>query len=195
MGQRLNIQIEKDGEALANAYYHWSAYTGSAAELTMEICDFYDDIAEASQSDLELAVMLLQHTGAGLNDEEWARIKAHKDLRANDIDLRTCNNRNNGLLSITQEGIEETAWWEEGRVTIELTDRSIYFDVMMYMTNEEFELEYGDMKDYYDGMKIVYEDPFEGLDVYNFWELNDLIKRSPGGIIVATDNTVYLWIE
>ena len=34
MGQRLNIEIMSGEKVLANAYYHWSAYTASAAELT-----------------------------------------------------------------------------------------------------------------------------------------------------------------
>lgn len=34
MGQSLNIEIWNNGEVLANAYYHWSAYTESAAKIT-----------------------------------------------------------------------------------------------------------------------------------------------------------------
>ena len=33
MGQRLNIEIKKDSKVLANAYYHWSAYTSSALQM------------------------------------------------------------------------------------------------------------------------------------------------------------------
>ena len=33
MGQRLNVEIWNNGEVLANAYYHWSAYTESAAHI------------------------------------------------------------------------------------------------------------------------------------------------------------------
>lgn len=33
MGQRLNIEIWKDGKVLANAYYHWSAYSVCAVDL------------------------------------------------------------------------------------------------------------------------------------------------------------------
>lgn len=161
----------------------------------MEICDYYEEAAERSHSDLELAVMLLQQTGAGLNEEEWARIKQDHDLRANDLDLATCNNRNDGLLSITTHGMMATEEWENGCVTIELSDQSIYFDVVSYMAKEEFDHEYADMEDYFRDMEIVHEDPFEGLEISNFWELNDLIKGSPGGVFCDTDDTVYLWIE
>lgn len=34
MGQRLNIEIISGDKVLANAYYHWSAYSRIAIELT-----------------------------------------------------------------------------------------------------------------------------------------------------------------
>lgn len=37
MGQRLNIEIVDGNTTLANAYYHWSAFTFPALELTAEI--------------------------------------------------------------------------------------------------------------------------------------------------------------
>ena len=49
MGQRLNIEIVKGDpdNVLANAYYHWSAYTSSAAQLTCLI------VAALAASDIE----------------------------------------------------------------------------------------------------------------------------------------------
>lgn len=37
MGQRLNIEILKNGEVLANSYYHWSGFSNSAINLTIYI--------------------------------------------------------------------------------------------------------------------------------------------------------------
>lgn len=34
MGQRLNIEIIREGNLLTNAYYHWSGYTSSAITLS-----------------------------------------------------------------------------------------------------------------------------------------------------------------
>ena len=39
MGQRLNIEIKKDSKVLANAYYHWSAYTSSALQMLPKSID------------------------------------------------------------------------------------------------------------------------------------------------------------
>ena len=63
MGQRLNISLESDGEVVANAYYHWSAYTGSAAYLVQGICEVWDELKECSLSDAEFACRLLHDTG------------------------------------------------------------------------------------------------------------------------------------
>lgn len=32
MGQRLNIEVIKNGKVVGNCYYHWSAYTLSSLE-------------------------------------------------------------------------------------------------------------------------------------------------------------------
>ena len=45
MGQRLNLEIRKKGKPLANAYYHWSAYTGSSYALVEQACMYIQDHA------------------------------------------------------------------------------------------------------------------------------------------------------
>ena len=37
MGQRLNIEIVKNGEVLANSYYHWSGFSNSSIDLAIRI--------------------------------------------------------------------------------------------------------------------------------------------------------------
>jgi len=44
MGQRLNIEIISNGKCLANAYYHWSAYSDSAIDLAIKIVRKYEYI-------------------------------------------------------------------------------------------------------------------------------------------------------
>ena len=68
MGQRLNIEIRKNDEVLANAYYHWSGYTSSSIELTSEILKNIDNVN--FDNDVVKAVKLLEITGAGLTSSE-----------------------------------------------------------------------------------------------------------------------------
>lgn len=54
MGQRLNIEIKSKGKVVANCYYHWSAYTMSALQLTKEIISNFDSIQD--NDDIKRAV-------------------------------------------------------------------------------------------------------------------------------------------
>ena len=154
MGQRLNIEIKrrKDNKVLANSYYHWSAYTSSSLHLAEEIIEnIYDIIRKEKVSDEIKAIQLLQTTGAGLMENEYNKL--------NEEDKKYCSlatNRNLGLISFTDEGMEETRSWEEGRLTIDidfddkdydfygnknLVDFEVYFQVDEEGINESYEEE------------------------------------------------------
>lgn len=176
MGQRLNISLESDGEVVANAYYHWSAYTRSAAYLVQSICEVWDELKEESRSETEFACRLLHDTGAGFNPEEIGRIRYQRDSRVNAFPLWPSTNRNNGLLSITQEGIETTEQWEEGRVTILMDTGEIDFGVALWMSSDEYKNEYG--YDDFDHIPHVASDPTAGLTVDNFRDFYDLLEAN-----------------
>lgn len=154
MGQRLNIEIKrrKDNKVLANSYYHWSAYTSSSLHLAEEIIEnIYEIIRKEKVSDEIKAIQLLQTTGAGLMEDEYNKL--------NEEDKKYCSlatNRNLGLISFTDEGMEETRKWEEGRLTIDidfddkdydfygnknLVDFEVYFQVDEEEVNESYEEE------------------------------------------------------
>lgn len=154
MGQRLNIEIRrrKDNKVLANSYYHWSAYTSSSLHLAEEIIEnIYEVIRKEKVSDEIKAIQLLQTTGAGLMEDEYNKL--------NEEDKKYCSlatNRNLGLISFTDEGMEETRSWEEGRLTIDidfddkdydfygnknLVDFEVYFQIDEEEINESYEEE------------------------------------------------------
>lgn len=154
MGQRLNIEIKrrKDNKVLANSYYHWSAYTSSSLHLAEEIIEnIYEVIRKEKVSDEIKAIQLLQTTGAGLMENEYNKL--------NEEDKKYCSlatNRNLGLISFTDEGMEETRKWEEGRLTIDidfddkdydfygnknLVDFEVYFQIDEEEINESYEEE------------------------------------------------------
>lgn len=154
MGQRLNIEIKrrKDNKVLANSYYHWSAYTSSSLHLAEEIIEnIYDIIRKEKVSDEIKAIQLLQTTGAGLMENEYNKL--------NEEDKKYCSlatNRNLGLISFTDEGMEETRSWEEGRLTIDidfddkdydfygnknLVDFEVYFQIDEEEINESYDEE------------------------------------------------------
>ena len=148
MGQRLNIEIKrkKDNKILANSYYHWSAYTYPSLELADEIIEnIYDVVINDKVSDEIKAIQLLQTTGAGLLEQEYNAL--------NEEDKKYCSlatNRDLGLISFTEKGMEKTRAWEESRLTITIDfdnkeydfvgDRNrVDFEVYLPMSRKEIE--------------------------------------------------------
>ena len=148
MGQRLNIEIrrKKDNKVLANSYYHWSAYTYPSLELADEIMEnIYGVIINDKVSDEIKAIQLLQTTGAGLLEQEYNAL--------NEEDKKYCSlatNRDLGLISFTEKGMEKTRAWEESRLTITIDfdnkeydfvgDRNrVDFEVYLPISREEIE--------------------------------------------------------
>ena len=127
MGQRLNIEIQKDNKTLANAYYHWSAYSSSACEMTQQIADYINKNPQTCD-DVLYAIRILEHTGAGLTNNYPNELKSAQEMFPTEK-FEEHKGRNCGLLAITDVGIEETRSWEEGRVTINLDNKTINFAV------------------------------------------------------------------
>jgi hypothetical protein len=190
MGQRLNIEIISNGKLLANAYYHWDAYTGRSLQRTESILDKLNAMQKLVKDDLDLAIKLLESTGAGINAEERRYILASHEL-SKYLPINDCIDRNEGILAITKESMQNTRNWEEGRVTIDIGKRTILFRVYWEWAKEVYLDDYYDMERYeqlptidYDLKKEIPFDKFEELknlytstiDSYGF-------KRLDGSVI------------
>lgn len=167
MGQRLNIEIEKNNKTLANAYYHWSAYSSSACEITKQIVNYINSNQQNSD-DVLYAIRILEHTGAGLTDNLLpSELKTAQEMFPNEK-FKECKGRNYGLLAITDKGIEETRDWEEGRVTINLDNKTINFEV--YWEYDPTEEDYYDTKPQFKKLGL-------NLNNLKFTELDELAEQ------------------
>lgn len=191
MGQRLNIEIVNGEKPLANCYYHWSAYTYSALELTRMVIDaYYDSKLEVG---LSMAISLLETTGGGINEEERSNINK-KPAKYRSIKFKDAVDRNSGLISVTEHGMEETRRWEEGRVTIDLSSETFCFDVLWTYSGEEYEEEFGE----------EYNEPADKLAKCNYdlsavpfadiGNLIDFVDDNPEGAVDDEEGLVYQWI-
>ena len=143
MGQRLVIQIEDEHGPLANAYYHWNAYTSCAANQTDEVLGYLED-APKNMTPKQKAAFALYMTGARFNPVEEAALKEEgleQDFKF--VFDGFAADRNNGLLCVTEDGMEQNTAWEEGRTTIYLDTHEVYFDVICEMTAKDYTAEYG----------------------------------------------------
>ena len=146
MEQRLNIEIKSKGKVVANCYYHWSAYTRSALQLTKEIISNFDSIQD--NDDVKRAVKLLESTGAGYSD------------------------RDAGLIATDEEEMKDTRYWEEGRVTIDMDNKTFDFNVFFKGYDEE------DTKDILEEHPDIvrYDDfPLENIPFEKIYEYTNMI--------------------
>lgn len=188
MGQRLNVELTYNGETIANAYYHWSAYTMSSAMLSAEIISSLDKIK--GKAPLDLAVRALELTGAGVNEKEYERIRLDNTGKFSGIRFQNASNRNDGLISVTEEGIEETRRWEEGRVTINLDSETVNFSVYWDYAEEEYEDNFdGDFMDLPE-----YDFDFSEIPFAKFGDLEAIIDQYPDGFR-NPEGYAIRWIE
>lgn len=195
MGQRLNLEILKGETVLANAYYHWSGYTSSSSSLASIVVNkIIEDEKNGItySSDVHQAVELLRATGGMLDIKE---LEAYQKLTPSYQEDRACN-RNEGLISVTPEGIEETREWEEARVSVYLDEGSISFDAFAeYESKEDFMDSYGiDEHEYQDEniVEILFDPdviPFKDVPAFN-----ELIQGSADGY-TTSHGTIYFKIQ
>lgn len=182
MGQRLNIEIVKNGRVLANSYYHWSGFSNLAINLVIQIIQNYEYIKKYNvekyikNQDLLLAIRLLEETGAGLNNTDIAR-NILKDETMN-LKLKECQGRNEGIIGIIQEDIEETRAWEEGRVSIDIENKKIDFDVIEEYTLEELKNDYYDEEEMKELNIKKIDKNFKNISFEDIFELKAFIDKA-----------------
>lgn len=139
MGQRLNLEIWNDGKVLANAYYHWSGYTSSAADIVNEALNYIKNNSIENDNILLYAIRILEATDAGLTERETNYANTLKCLKG--AKFAECKGRNDGLISISKDGINETRFWQEASVYIFIDEKRISFRVFWKQRAWEYEKE------------------------------------------------------
>lgn len=190
MGERLNIEILKDGKVLANSYYHWSGYTRSSLGLTQHILNNLNNVIH--EDEVLRAIKLLETTGAGLTDDE----KVYAGNVYKDIQFGKCSGRNEGLIAVSEEGIKTTRRWEEARVQIHIDTEKVDFGAYWKYEKEEHREDYHEDQDELQECDIK----FNGIAFSEFEAFNkavyDLIENDVYWIRLASDpKNVYGFIE
>ena len=181
MGQRLNIEIVKNGKVLANSYYHWGGFSNLAVNLAIQIIREHEYIQKymvekyIKNKDLLFAIRLLENTGAGLNNINATR-KILKDETMN-LKLRECQGRDEGIIGITQKDIEETRYWEEGRVSIDIENKIIDFDVIREYTLKELKDDYDEEEIKELNIKEI-DRNYKNIQFEDIFELKAFIDKS-----------------
>ena len=143
MGQRLVVQIFDKGERLANCYYHWSGYTYCSAQITEGLINSYEQMKDETfdedhKKDMCIkAINMLTSTGAGIQNEEEMEY-AKKFLERDHLDFDFSEGRNEGLICLTEEGMENSLDWSEATVNIDIGNEIVDFQAFCLLDYKEF---------------------------------------------------------
>lgn len=167
MGQRLVVTVNVKGEDIAKLYYHWSAYSISALAQTREIVNCLLD-SDNEIEDLRLRLIRFVESEGGCirgggDSREFATIQA---MYPNEV-FKTEGSRNDGLIALTEEGMDDLEGWSEGSVTIYLDDGIVWNSVFDMETIDEFNEWRGEDNsiEYFPELDIDLEEiPFDKLD-------------------------------
>lgn len=188
MGQRLNVEIWNNGKVLANAYYHWSAYTDSAADIVTAALDYIKNNPMKDDNDLLYAIRILEATGAGLTDREVEHAKMLPVLDGETF--AECNGRNDGLCGISENEIASTRSWAEGTVFIYLDEKRVSFDVFFRERAWEWEKE---QKEEYENEDASYRNldvvdrNFDDIKFCNWCDFKDFLHSQKEPFVCSLD--------
>jgi len=129
MGQRLVITVKNNAEDIAKIYYHWSAYSLSALQETREVLDCLLN-NDNPIKDLRLRLIRFVESRGGCIDggSESEEFKAIQEMYPNEK-FKSDGSRNEGLIALTEDGMNSIQSWSEGDVDINLDDEMIYNSV------------------------------------------------------------------
>ena len=155
MGQRLVVTVQFQGQDLAKIYYHWSAYTESALYETQKIVDCIYNHKDETEKELQLRLIrFCEENGGGITGfEERREVEYIQKLFPNETFKTEGYSRNNGLIALSEYGMNDFQKWSEGDVIINLDEDMINFGVYGC---------YDNLKEYNEARK-EWDDDFEGL--------------------------------
>lgn len=206
MGQRLVIEFEGDNEAelVATGYYHWDAYTMPALDTLGKIINTLGDnevMAEASKFTTSVvdAVVAMTHNGAFIHEDECV-VDGEEELTKYLMTLNHDGNRNDGIVSISPDGMQNSINWSEGYIGVDLNHNEFTFRVYCPLTPEEYNDIYADPEDEYAESRFedskVYTCPIEMPDQIPFdafeyyYDLMESILDMPSHSIDENGNEV-----
>lgn len=131
MGQRLVITAVKNHTPIFNIYYHWSAYTTSALAETNALLNWL--LCPENCNDLVLsAIDYCERCGGGLITGDLSMAQSLYPSRTFKEDGIS---RNEGLIAISAEEMNDTLKWAEGSVQLDFDNDTVDFDVFFGYTS------------------------------------------------------------
>lgn len=189
MGQRLVITIHAFAEDIAKIYYHWSAYTGSAFSEAKDIIENVDWGNCKTKKELILRIIRhIEENGGGIDggvgSKEYNYVNQYFEEKYKFVEHP---DRNNGLIAISETGMNDIQLYSEGDLEIDFDEHIIHNSVLCFVgARDEFIEFYADIHgDEYDPTNAEYLNKSEDLcceinhdlQTIEFCDLNDTISE------------------
>lgn len=190
MGQRLNLEFQYGDKVIANAYYHWSGYTiSSLAELLAvhELIE-YDNIHDEKSAIIELVNVYDNklHKLSGLTLDSLDEVKKYIPEYPG---IKNELNRNFGLLSISEKGMNLTREWMELILRYDIKNKKIIG------SEGVFEIDINDYPiEISKSLNEITSDEYEkyvNFETYDISEICDLIEFYKANHIILYDGKYY----
>ena len=132
MGQILVVTIKNNVKDLAKIYYHWSAYTVSALCEAGKLVQYIYNHEDESEEKLKLRLIrFCEENGGGIRGDDY-EFEYIQKIYPNEKFKKEGYSRNDGLIALSESGMEDLQGWSEGDIIINLDDDEITNNVFGY---------------------------------------------------------------
>lgn len=190
MGQRLNIEFIYDDKAIASAYYHYSGYTVTALEELSNIHNAinYENIHDKKSAILELVDVFDNklHKLSGLTLDSLDEVKKYIPEYSG---VKNELNRNFGLLSISEKGMNLAREWMELILRYDIKNKKIIGNNAVFETDINiYPIQISER------LKEITSDEYNkymDFETYDISEIRDLIEFYKANHIILYNGKYY----
>ena len=190
MGQRLNIEFQYGDKVIANAYYHWSGYTIYSLKELLAVSELmeYDNIHDEKSAIIELVNVFDNKLSpySGLTSDSLDEVKKYIPEYS---DIKNELNRNYGLLSISEEGMNSIREWMEFILKYDIKNKKIIGNTGVF----EIDIDEYSIQELERSKEISSDDynKYVNFETYDVSEICDLIEFYKENQIILYDGTYY----
>ena len=180
MGQRLVVTIHAFNEDIAKIYYHWSAYSLSALQEANDIINGVDWENAKDVRDLQYKLIRFVEEAGGCIDGNEREYQAIQEMFPGK-EFKKEGSRNDGLIALTEQGMDDLEYWSEGDLTIDFDDEQVWNCVIdCYQSLEEVNDSYfydGDEDRFSDNDFIEVNADFENIQFKDLDRVIDIMDK------------------
>ena len=177
MSQPLVVKIHAFGEDIATIHYRWGAYTWPSLTIADELIQFVNWGSCTRKDELILKLKrYIEQNGGGVDSSDWSYFE---DVYPSEVIKKNNVNGSDGLIAISEFGMNGQLNFTCGEMTIDYDEQEIYNSCYQYYEClDDYISDYGDDLDMPEAdFKHINIDPSH----FSFDQLNEVKDELTGG--------------